>query len=549
MSHTQASAQVLLVAENPNHVSHAVAALESCGWLSWIEVSNCASAVEWLQFHSADLVLVLLQPSAPSGLTLLRHVWHGLLICLCEDHEVVVSAVEAARGLAILPPFATRQIRSALRLLLPPAKPLTEPVGYFSGAEERLRLTAHMQAEQALRESERRLEQAQRMEAVGRLAGGIAHDFNNLLTVISSYSDLALRKLDDGHIVARYVEQIRKASATAATLTRQLLAFSRRQVLQPSVIALNEVVDEMSFMVQSLLGASIELRMQLDPALGQIEADPVQLQQVLLNLIVNAKDAMPDGGLLNVGTRNIELDARSVDQFPKMKPGSYVRLTVADTGSGMDAATLARIYEPFFTTKPKGRGTGLGLPTVYAIVQQSGGHISVYSEVGRGTTFHVYLPRVDKIPVVEGLVKEAIGVLNGHETVLLVEDEVGVRDLATTILQEAGYRLLIAGTPEEAIMLSNGYSGKIDLLLTDVIMPRMTGREVVRRLAHRYPTIPVVYMSGYAEDVVTFQQLVDAGAYLVEKPFYPNDLLRMVRKAIEQPAGHELSVTEVRLSL
>ncbi|MCC6457006.1 MAG: response regulator [Caldilineaceae bacterium] len=549
MSHTPASAQVLLVAENPNLVSHAVSALESCGWLSWIEVSNCASAVDWLQFHSVDLVIVLLQPTALSGLTLLRHVWHGLLICLCDDHEVAVSAVDAARGLAILPPFATRQIRSALRLLLPPAKPLTAPVGYFSGAEERLRLAANMQAEQALRESERRLEQAQRMEAVGRLAGGIAHDFNNLLTVISSYSDLSLRKLDQGHIVARYVEQIRKASATAATLTRQLLAFSRRQALQPSVIALNEVVNEMSFMVQSLLGAAIEMEMRLDSTLGQIEADPVQLQQVLLNLIVNAKDAMPSGGLLTVETHNIELDERSAAQFPKMKPGAYVRLTVADTGSGMDADTLARIYEPFFTTKPKGRGTGLGLPTVYAIVQQSGGYISVYSEVGQGTTFHIYLPRVDKSPVAAGRVEETTGFFTGHETILLVEDEVGVRDLATTILQEAGYRLLIAGTPEEAITLSNGYSGKIDLLLTDVIMPRMTGREVVRRIAHRHPGTPVVYMSGYVEDVVTFQQLVGTGAYVVEKPFYPNDLLQMVRQAIEQPVGHELAAARAPLSV
>jgi CheY-like chemotaxis protein len=213
----------------------------------------------------------------------------------------------------------------------------------------------------------------------------------------------------------------------------------------------------------------------------------------------------------------------------------------------MDADTLARIYEPFFTTKPKGQGTGLGLPTVYAIVQQSGGHISVYSHVGRGTTFHIYLPRVDKTPVVEGLVEESIGLLKGHETILLVEDEEGVRDLATTILQESGYRLLIASTPEEAVALSDGYRGKIDLLLTDVVLPRMTGSEVARRLARLRPRIPVVYMSGYAEEVMTFQQLVDTGAYLVQKPFFPNDLLRMVRLAIEEPAGHELAAARASL--
>jgi CheY-like chemotaxis protein len=300
----------------------------------------------------------------------------------------------------------------------------------------------------------------------------------------------------------------------------------------------------MSFMVQSLLGAAIELRIRLDAELGKIEADPVQLQQVLLNLIVNAKDAMPDGGLLSIETRNFELDTRYAIQFPQIQPGAYVRLTVADTGIGMDQETLARIYEPFFTTKPKGRGTGLGLPTVYGIVQQSGGHISVYSEVGQGTTFHIYLPRVDKTVVQDSYVEESSSSWLGRETILLVEDEQGVRELATTILQEAGYRLLTAGTPEEAMALAIGYGGVIDLLLTDVIMPRMTGREMAMQLARHRPEVPVVYMSGYTEDVMAFQQLLDIGAYLLEKPFYPNQLLRIVRRAIEQPAGHEVPATD-----
>jgi CheY-like chemotaxis protein/two-component sensor histidine kinase len=355
-----------------------------------------------------------------------------------------------------------------------------------------------------------------------------------LLTVIGSYSDLAARKLEDGHVVLRYVEQIRKASTTAATLTRQLLAFSRCRTSQPSVVALNEIVDEISLMVQSLLGAGIEVRIKLEPALGQVEADPVQLQQVLLNLIVNAKDAMPYGGLLNIETRNFEVEPRYAHHFPNLPPGAYVRLTVADTGIGMDEETLARIYEPFFTTKPKGRGTGLGLSTVHGIVQQSGGHIHVYSEVGMGTTFHLYFPRVNKQTEPVESVAEAYGAFRGCETILLVEDERGVRELTSTILQEAGYSLLAAGTPEEAVALGANYAGPIDLLLTDVIMPHMTGREVALKLARRRPQMPVVYMSSYTEDGMAFQQLRDSGAYWVEKPFYPHELLRTVRRAIEQ---------------
>lgn len=658
MSHTQTRARIVLVAENPIYFVHADSALSTCPEYVCVEVRDCVEAVDWLQDHEAEFVVVSLPTTNFTGLTLLRQSWYGPLICLCDDEEGVVAAVRAAHGLAVLPPFAPRQIHSALHFalqlraslllnqpeeehlervkrqlrtltpLIKPASnfatssqnlvwdwnlvtnevlvneamyrafgyevgPLKLPPSWWSNrihAEDKDRvfgslnealesgeevrtceyrflrgdstyaevlgccfiqrdgagkpyrivgtihdIGGHVQTEQELRESERRLEQAQRMEAVGRLAGGIAHDFNNLLTVIGSYSDLSLRKLEEGHVVRRYVDQIRKASSTAATLTRQLLAFSRRQVLQPRVMVLNEAVDEISFMVQSLLGAGIELRIHLDSELGQIEADPVQLQQVLLNLIVNAKDAMPDGGLLNIETRNFELDTRYALHFPNIQPGSYVRLTVADTGIGMDAATLARMYEPFFTTKPKGRGTGLGLPTVYGIVQQSGGHISVYSEVEQGTTFHIYLPRVDKTFVQEGTEEEVNGILSGQETILLVEDEQAVRELATMILQEAGYHLLAASTPEEAMALERAYAGDINLLLTDVIMPGMTGREVALQMTRLRPNIPVLYMSGYTEDVMAFQQLLEIGAYLVEKPFYPKELLRMVRRAIEQP--------------
>jgi signal transduction histidine kinase len=522
MNQIPADVQILLVVENSAHVIHAVAALASCGGVGWAEVHDCAAAVEWLHSHHADLVLVLLQSTILGGLALLRQSWQGPLVCLCDEDEHALSVVEAMRALAILPPFATRQIVNALRLF----------VGLGAALDA---LHEHdLRAEETLRESQRRLEQAQRMETVGRLAGGIAHDFNNLLTVIGSYSDLAARKLEDGHVVLRYVEQIRKASTTAATLTRQLLAFSRCQTSQPSVVTLNEIVDEISLVVQSLLGAGIEVRIELEPALGQIEADPVQLQQVLLNLIVNAKDAMPYGGLLNIETRNFEVESRHAHHFPNFQPGAYVRLTVADTGIGMDEEILTRIYEPFFTTKPKGRGTGLGLSTVHGIVQQSGGHIHVYSEVGMGTTFHLYFPRVDKKTESEESVAETCGAFHGRETILLVEDERGVRELTCTILQDAGYSLLAAGTPEEAMALEANYAGSIDLLLTDVIMPRMTGREVALKLACRRPQMAVVYMSGYTEDVMASQQLLDSGAYLVEKPFYPHELLRTVRRAIDQ---------------
>lgn len=536
--------QVILVVENPVYIIHAATALASCGGADWVEVHDCTAALESLPGYPADVIVLLLHPATLGSLMLLRQQWEGPLICFCDEAEDVLAAVESANALAILPPFATPQAVHLLRLSVKMGK--IHPLQNSKRIARQNRSNGYIppngvgRVEPELRENDLWLEQAQRMEAVGRLAGGIAHDFNNLLTVIGSYSELALRKLDGKPVVTRYVEQIRNASASAATLTRQLLAFSRRQVLQPRVIVLNEIVEEIGFMVQSLLGARIELRLRLDPALGQIEADPVQLQQVLLNLIVNAKDAMPDGGLLNLETRNFEFDSLYASQFPGLAPGAYVRLTVADTGIGMDEQTLSRIYEPFFTTKPNGRGTGLGLPTVYSIVQQSCGHITVYSEAGRGTTFHVYLPRVDKVMKTEREVEEVANMLRGAETVLLVEDEQGVRELTSTILREAGYHLLAAATPEEAIELENQYSGTIDLLLTDVIMPRMTGREVALRIGRHRPQTAVVYMSGYAEDVMIFQQLLDIGAYLIEKPFYPNDLLSMVRRAIEQPSNHEV---------
>lgn len=531
MNQKQADMQLVLVVENPDYLAHAAAALASVGGADWVEVRDAQEAAEWLLSNHADIVLFLVRPTVLHSIPQLRQIWHGPLVCYCEPDEDTLRIVESVQGIVVLPPFSPRQVVSVLNFLGRLGKPFTSMT--MEVTESRI--------QQTLRESERRLEQAQRMEAIGRLAGGIVHDFNNLLTVIGGYSDLALRKLEDGHVVARYVEQIRKANAIASNLTRQLLAFSRQQVLQPRVLNINELVDEISFMVQSLLGANIELDIRLESELGQIEADPAQIQQVLLNLIVNAKDAMADGGLLNIETRNFDLDESTISQIPAARPGSYVRLTVADTGIGIDQNTLERIFEPFFTTKPKGRGTGLGLPTVYGIVQQCNGHISVYSEVGRGTTFHIYLPRVDKKMEQVGDDSAFDLALAGNETILLLEDEAGVRELASTILQGAGYHLLHATTPEEAIQIEHEYAGSIDLLLTDIVMPQMTGRDVAQKLCERRPMTSVLYMSGYTEDVVVYQRLMEGDAYLVEKPFYPDQLLRMVRQAIDHPFGRELA--------
>lgn len=415
MSQKQADLQLVLVAENPDYLATAVVAVNHAAIANWVEVRDGEEAAEWLQSNHADIVLFLVRSVALHSISRLRQIWHGPLICYCNPDEETLRVVEDAQGIAILPPFLPIQAVSVLHFLLRSHKLSTRPAGEDSYVP------------QPFSESDRRLEQAQRMESVGRLAGGIAHDFNNLLTVIGGYSDLALRKLEEGHVATRYIEQIRKSTATAANLTRQLLAFSRQQVLQPRILILNELVDEISFMVQSVLGAAIELRIQLDPELGQIEADAAQMQQVLLNLIVNAKDAMPDGGVLNIETCNFDPDESYVTSVPIMKPGAYVRLTIADNGTGMDQGILARIFEPFFTTKSKGYGTGLGLSTVYGIVQQCGGYIKVYSEVGTGSIFHVYLPRVDKSQDSIDSAQELDVTSVSNETILLLGDEGGAR--------------------------------------------------------------------------------------------------------------------------
>lgn len=376
--------------------------------------------------------------------------------------------------------------------------------------------------------------QSQKMEAVGRLAGGVAHDFNNLLTVINGYSELLLhRYLNEVMPVRRYIEEIKKAGERASALTGQLLAFSRKQVLQPKIFDLNDVVDNMDKMLRRLIGEDIELIFRPGTPLGKIKADPGQIEQVILNLVVNARDAMPNGGKITVETENVTLEESYTGQQLGPAFGCSVRLMVKDTGTGIDPKVLPHIFEPFFTTKEKNKGTGLGLATVYGIVAQSGGQLDVTSQVGLGTTFTVYLPAVEEVaePLVPDQPDEAG--LDGHETILLVEDEDMVRSLTRTILLKHGYHVLEAAYGDEALKVSQEYEGVIDLLATDVIMPHMSGREVAERLLQLRPTLKVLYMSGYTEDTIVHHGVTESGTAFLAKPFTPKVLARKVREILD----------------
>jgi two-component system cell cycle sensor histidine kinase/response regulator CckA len=377
---------------------------------------------------------------------------------------------------------------------------------------------------------------AQKMEAIGRLAGGVAHDFNNILTAIGGYTDLLLADLAPDDHRRSDVEEIYRAADRAAGLTRQLLAFSRRQVLQPKVISLNALVPDIEKMLRRLIGEDILFATVLQPQLGNVRADPGQLEQVIVNLAVNARDAMPDGGRLTIETRNVELDESYAVDHPSVTPGRYVMLAVTDSGVGMDEETRTRIFEPFFTTKVRGKGTGLGLATVYGIVQQTGGHIWPYSEPGRGTTMRVYLPRVDQPPDPIAQAGEPTPVsLRGTETILLVEDEAPVRSVTRQLLQRNGYTVLEAPDGPTALALADGeqLGTHVDLLLTDVIMPGMSGRELANQLRERRPALRVLFMSGYTDDAVVRHGMLEPGLAYVEKPFRAPMLLRKVREVLE----------------
>jgi two-component system, cell cycle sensor histidine kinase and response regulator CckA len=384
---------------------------------------------------------------------------------------------------------------------------------------------------------ETQLQQSRKMEAVGRLAGGIAHDFNNLLTVITGYTDLALSRSSVPLELRTDIERIENAAGRAAALVRQLLAFSRKQVLQPKILDLNAIVVNMDKLLRRLMDDNIEMTTKVSEKLGKVKADPAQIEQVLMNLVVNARDAMPKGGRIVIETNDVELNAEYATEHVTVKPGLYVMLAVSDSGIGMSPETVAHIFEPFFTTKESGHGTGLGLSTVYGIVKQSGGYIWVYSEPGKGSTFKVYLPRVEGMEEMPTKILAPPAEDRGTETILLVEDEEPVRELIQTILSGRGYTVIVADSPWQAEDIAEHFSADIHLLLTDVVMPRTSGRELAASILAKRPHIRVLYMSGYTENVVTSGGLLEEGLAFLQKPFSPSALLHKIREVLSHTSA------------
>jgi two-component system, cell cycle sensor histidine kinase and response regulator CckA len=383
---------------------------------------------------------------------------------------------------------------------------------------------------------ERQLQVSQKMEAVGRLSGGIAHDFNNLLGVIIGYSQVLKKRLDMENPLREHAEEIEKAGQRAASLTRQLLAFSRQQVLAPAVLDLNELLTDLGKMLPRLIGEDVELALQLDPRIGRVKADQSQIEQVVMNLVVNARDALPHGGRLIIETKNVDLTPAYTLHHPGSRVGPYVMLSVADNGTGMNLETLAHLFEPFFTTKERGKGTGLGLATVYGVVKQSGGYIWVDSELGKGSSFKVYLPQIDEpvsAPVPAALPADSF---RGAETILLVEDADALRKLAHALLEQNGYHVLAAQDGAEALKIVEQQRERIDPLLTDVIMPGMTGRSLADRLVAQQPGLRVLYMSGYTDSAIADQGVLELGTYLLHKPFTEETLIQKVREVLDAEA-------------
>ncbi len=401
---------------------------------------------------------------------------------------------------------------------------------------------------------EKQLRMAQKMEAIGRLSGGIAHDFNNLLGVIIGYSGVLKKKLGPDNALCEHALEIEKAGQRAASLTKQLLAFSRQQVLTPAILNLNSLASDMEKMLPRLLGEDIEVSLGLDPALGNVKADQSQIEQVIMNLAVNARDAMPTGGKLKIQTSNVELTQAYTWNHPGSKVGDYVLLAVTDTGTGMDAGTLTHIFEPFFTTKERGKGTGLGLATVYGVVKQSNGYIWVDSTIGKGTTFQIYLPRHAGHAGVDEQKTDSGEKLRGSETILLAEDAEPLRKLAQTFLEGAGFRVLSAESGESAMEMAARFGGTFDLLLTDVVMPGMNGRVLAEHLLPGQPGMKVLYMSGYTDSFIAGHGVLDPATHLLHKPFTEELLIRKVREVLDggkksAPASNialELKTSEIR---
>jgi PAS domain S-box-containing protein len=451
-----------------------------------------------------------------------------------EESQVITERVRRGERLDPLETVRRRKDGTPVEVAVT-VSPIRDGQGHLVGASSIAQdITPRKRMERALQESEERFRQAQKMESVGRLAGGVAHDFNNLLTVINGYSELLLRQPRLEARTRDLLGEIQKAGEQAARVTGQLLAFSRKSILQPGVLDLNAVLGNLEKMLRRLIGEDVELAVLPGAGLGLVRADPGQIEQVLINLAVNARDAMPRGGTLTVETGNTFLGEGYAGAYPEFKPGPYVMLAVKDTGCGMDQQTQAHLFEPFFTTKGVGQGTGLGLATVYGIVKQSAGHIEVRSEVGVGTTFTVYLPAIETVAPSGKSHPGLRRMPAGRETVLLVEDEEGVRALGREVLKKCGYTVLEAGDGDEALGVAARQPGPIHLLVTDVVMPRLGGRELAERLRAARPEIKVLYMSGYTDDAVIRHGLMEAEHALLQKPFGGAALAAKVREVLDK---------------
>lgn len=442
-------------------------------------------------------------------------------------------AVERLRSRGIAPPWEKELFRKdGTRVPVLIGVAMLDPPNCIAFVAD---LTERKQAQETLRRTEERLRQSQKMEAIGSLAGGVAHDFNNLLSVILSYSSLLVAELKHPDPMRADLEEIQLAARRAADLTRQLLAFSRRQILQPVCVNLNDVVSQTDKMLRRLIGEDIELTTVRAPALGMVMVDPSQIEQLIMNLAVNARDAMPRGGKLLIETMDVLLDGAYAAGHAKVTPGPHVLLAVTDTGLGMDKAIQARMFEPFFTTKEKGQGTGLGLSTVFGIVEQSAGTIEVDSELGQGTTFKIFFPRAD--PAVDAPPAPEIpvpGLSRGSETILLVEDEEQVRNVAQTILRRSGYHVLVAQSGGDALLICEQHPAAIHLLLTDVVMRRMSGRQLAKRLRVIRPGMKVLFMSGYTDSSIIHHGVLDSDMAFLQKPLTPESLTRKIRSVLSE---------------
>jgi PAS domain S-box-containing protein len=525
--------QLLLVVEDMSE-SHRLQALAETSERKFRELIQSLDAIVWeadaetFQFTFVSQRAEALTGYAPGQWVFERDFWANHIYP--EDREVTVqlckTAVEEGKDHELEYRMMTAEgaviwLRDIIHVVRDADGKVTKLRGLMVGITERKQL-------------EEQLRQSQKMEAIGRLAGGIAHDFNNLLTIISGYSDLLQENLKEGDRMRAHVDEIKKASLRAATLTRQLLAFSRSQVLAPQVLDLNSVVANVEKMLRRLIGEDVELVTVLGGDLGRIKADPGQLEQVIMNLVVNARDAMPQGGKLTIETADVELDDAYARSHMTVEPGRYVMLGVSDTGTGMDRETQAHIFEPFFTTKEKGKGTGLGLATVYGIIKQSGGYVWVYSEPGQGATFKIYLPRIEA-PAAAAAASPSLSPSQGHETILLAEDEPALRALARRVLESKGYKVLEARNGEDALIVADQNPGMVDLLLTDVVMPGMSGRELAEQLHFKNRNLKVLYMSGYTDDAIVHHGVLGSGMAFLQKPFTPEGMARRVRDVLDAP--------------